>query len=213
MYRSIFLTLVCLCATAGSSLAEPIPWRYDVNVVPSHGTTPLGGTIGQSGGGSGIHEGSTNNFEPYSYYVLQAEENPGRVFEPGEFPITFDFTLTDLNSGEVGSLVFEGYFRGNPYDTGTVLPFFSELGHENAQSITLGGNRYDLWWSGLSSTPVEGLKGPAGVWFSAHVEPDVVETPEPASLTLIGLGLASAGLVHLRRRLRRRPECGSSSVG
>jgi MYXO-CTERM domain-containing protein len=123
-------------------------------------------------------------------------------FDP--HPVSITFTLTDDASGAEGSLVYSGTFdAGTPQGTLSVT-------NPGPRSLVLGNNRYTL--SGFKQdtfveTQMVG-QGTAQFYISAlnvftAVAPLNSPAPEPASLTLAGLGLAMAlggGLYQRRRR-------------
>lgn len=183
-----------------------------INQVPPFSTHP--GT-GQDLSGSIVVGGAPIDFG----YVVHHNEEIGSIFGPATVTVSYNLWLDDGGpAGNVykwhGDFVFS--FKetvntapcsdGNP--KGTICDdFFSyeaDMSNFDPTSFTYGGNNYNITLTGFWDAPV-----PGGVLTDPFYSPENLEhvpayvrasIPEPASMALMGLGLAALGVATRRRK-------------
>jgi hypothetical protein len=112
---------------------------------------------------------------------------------------TLTLKLIDDVSHQSGTLVFKGEFNGTVSSTSAnIINTFTSL---LTRSIVLGDNLYIATMNSFVPPGPPGASNSGSI--GAHVDVTVVHLPEPASLTLLGLG---AGVFLLVRRRRKRDE-------
>jgi hypothetical protein len=113
---------------------------------------------------------------------------------------TLGLFLLDPDSGQSGTLTFNGYFDG------TLSSANSNIGNtftgQTTQTIRLGDH---LFTAHVNSYTPPGLPGTSNSGsIGAHVTITIQTLPEPSTLTLSGVGMILLGVARGRRN-RRRP--------
>jgi hypothetical protein len=121
-------------------------------------------------------------------------------------PFKLALTLTDEASHAQGTLYFQGTFSLTPGLTSSGILIFNS----SIQTLDLGHYAYTVdlsqqtTWVSQQSWMLMGAYG-GGYQVSAQVNVQPHSAPEPTSLTLAGLGLATVLGSGLRRWQRRKP--------
>jgi hypothetical protein len=212
--RSHFVTAVLVAVlTAGRAGAGLVPWSYqwDAHPIvvnadspgphspPPGGITLIPGAITITGGSQGAARGSASivavNLSTFTF-------SPSPSGAPERFsntPYALGITLSDLDSGITGRLKFSGVFDGTMTDSSINL--HTRFTSPTKQSITIGDTAYTVTMT--SYTP----PGPPSVGnegkIQAFVDVRPATAPEPSTLVLCGMGLASALFSPLYGRPRR----------
>ncbi len=119
-------------------------------------------------------------------------------------PYALTLTLTDMASGVTGSLVWTGQFSGIlSRSYAQIANDFTGLAE---QAITLGKNTYRVVIGPYVPPPIPGASNNGSIGARVYVtEGDNgggggIDTPEPSTMVLAGLGLSFLGLSSLRKR-------------
>lgn len=197
-----FATLMC----AAVARAEKVEWGYSVDRdrpaieadVPGTGGITLTNELFRTAAGN-----SDIVLTSLSTFSSAAFDTPD-VFTNSPFALTL--TLTDVASGASGSMTFSGMFSG------ILSRAFSQIETQftgtTEGSLTLGNNTYTVRLNTVVPPPVPGAANPGSIGARVTVTggsgeppppPPPVDTPEPSSLVLAGLGLAGLGLRSVRK--------------
>lgn len=122
------------------------------------------------------------------------------TFTNAQYALTL--TLTDMASGVTGSLVWTGQFNG------VLSRSFATISNEftgmEEQSIKLGDNIYRVVIGPYVPPPIPGASNNGSIGARVYVtEGDnggTIDTPEPSTMILAGLGASFLGLGSLRKR-------------
>jgi hypothetical protein len=144
---------------------------------------------------------------PVLAWSVARESTPDEV---RSLPYRFSVEVRDDASGDSAVLGFEGTLSGQFWRTGSELS--NAFGRDRVQSVELGDREYTLRLSRFDAPTGYGVDGAGAVWAEVRMtaaggtggddgqSPGTVETPEPATLALLGVGVP---LFLLARRLRR----------
>ena len=202
--------LLIVALATGRGHGGLIPWNYQwsadpivVNASPfgpnspaTGGITLIPGAITMTGGSPGVALGNSNivavNLTTFSF-------SPSPTGEPDRFnntPYSLNITLTDIASHDARLMSFHGLFHGTLSDTSANIR--TTFTSPTTQSAMLGGNFYTVNLTSYTppGPPSANNEGTIG----AHVEVHPLETPEPSSLLLCGIGLTGAIGSCVRRR-------------
>jgi hypothetical protein len=220
-WTTLLPALFIFAAQTGNALADPI-YSVESQVYP----VPNAGGSGRSlafarafGAGdgeaaiwasNGDHGTGSLSFN-VAYLSLISHSDSNDVFLSGS-PSTFDtqpftlaITFTDEASHAQGSLLFPGSFSGfvSPDSAAGTLGFTPGI-----QSLGLGSNIYTVDLSSQKSWVGQpaGMIGATSLYgYDIQAQVNVRQAPEPTSLTLTGLGLATILGGGLHRWRRRKP--------
>jgi hypothetical protein len=207
--------VVSFVALAGRATAGPIGWSYTATAETSYHTLMM------NLGSRVLADPATGEMVRHYYYGQMQFPNPTGTAEGnsrlrlvgfgiGDIQdrltpnpliysddINVTLTLRDAASGETGQLATHTSVGFSMFQAdGT--PYYPYMGFSlSDQQLVLGANRY------LVDYRVD--QNGSEAWFVAEVRvKPASETPEPATLALAGLGLASAFGLRLRRRFVAR---------
>jgi hypothetical protein len=202
--RQLFWAVAAALGAASNVTAGPIGWSYSAEYIPTSNpeltftwANQSGSFVVQNGDTTGTHLFNTTGFGG----------PPAAPSGNGLDTIRYDFdvkiTLTDHNSGQSGSVTYQGYYssaweyHSEPGQNGNHWEWIWEVsgfgdGPLGKQSLVLGGNRYTSWAEG----------GGTGQFPDGYLNVTAThETPEPATLVMAGIGLAGFAGLRVRRRL------------
>lgn len=122
------------------------------------------------------------------------------TFTNAQYALTL--TLTDMASGVTGSLVWTGQFNGIlSRSFATISNEFTGL---QEQSIKLGDNIFRVVIGPYVPPPIPGASNNGSIGARVYVTEDngggTIDTPEPSTMILAGLGASFLGLGSLRKR-------------
>ncbi len=227
--RIIWTIFLILAGQTGHAFADPIYFDFQSRIYPgpntgqSNGsdgpysvsfapTTPAGQGSAELDPGSGTHIAGPGsiNIANLLWQVQSIPPNmPGSdsTFNAQSFKLAL--TLTDQASHAQGTLDFQGNFSGTTASGGN-LSFTPSI-----QPLVLGHNTYTVdlshqtqWNTYQNTWMLEAANGGSyNIMAQVNVQPlPPHSAPEPASLSLAGLGLATILGDHLRRRRRQTPK-------
>jgi hypothetical protein len=200
----ILLGAACVVALVGATSAQAafVPWTYNWEpsapfVTSTNGLGRLYLTDEPLGKAVGASDVVVTNLR------TSATSPPGTFDLFNHTPFSATVTITDLNSGKVGSLTWHGYFQGNI--TSGSANVWDVLTSPIAQSITLGQDTFHVS-VGRYSPP-----GPPGITNSGSISGKVTITtaapahaPEPSGALLACLGGSCLSLASWRKWRRGR---------
>jgi hypothetical protein len=203
MGRLSLLALALLTLAADDAAASPIAWSY--KAVPDTPAVladePGTSAVLFSSEASGPLPGNASPLLTTLTTVSVAKEGAPDVFTAAPYGIALE--ITDIASGQKGTLHLTGQLTGTLSETKS--DFTNLFSGNLVQSVVLGDNRYSVTVGQFKSPgpPQGGL--PGTIHATAEVSVEAVGVPEPATLTLVGLGAACAAARYAWRRPRRRP--------
>lgn len=230
--KIIWIVFILLASQTGHAFADPIYFDFQSRIYPgsntgqSNGsagpysvsfapTTPAGQGSAELDPGSGTHIAGPGSIN-IATLLWQVQPNFSGGFNMPGSDSTFNaqsfklaLTLTDEASHAQGTLDFQGAFSGTTSSGGN-LSFTPSI-----QPLVLGHNTYTVdlshqtqWNTDQNTWMLEAANGGwSAIMAQVNVQPLPPQSaPEPASLTLIGLGLATilGGCLPRWRRHTRR---------
>jgi hypothetical protein len=206
--------LAAFLVPASHATAGPIEWGFSTHLARAGGAYgPAAGwgwlTDEFIGGDTTIHEVTFSRLAAagpghgwgWQSVRVGAVVPDGPSYDPlhwAESTFDINLTLTDLASGEAGTLRFTATGWEDvtqDMDHPWVLlgrKSFALITGDAEQTLTLGGNTYHVGLRAVGRYDTAELVADVRVG-------DVQATPEPTTLALAGLGLAAAGLARARR--------------
>jgi hypothetical protein len=202
------IALACLgcLAAAGTAAAGPVwvQYRFDAYTIPA--------TTGEAGINAFAQHRAGQVAVDGEVSLAAFRFSPLRPVPPdsaGDGPLSFDtvtrfalkVALTDMASGEMGVVRMTGAATHNWFQTedgrfqgeaGTIM--FDGGGRAE---FLLGGHEFDVLAEGKIPTEPGAMQ--ASVRIRVH-DPAVLESPEPGTLVLAGVGVAASGGYFARRR-------------
>jgi hypothetical protein len=223
LFPRLFGAGLLLLAAVPPLPAGPISWSYSATVGnPDGPPSAYGQSYAEFVGGGSNEAGQlvafhTTNLSP-TPALLQGPANipVGTIsvqnfawdFRSGGSGYAYSLALTDRASGQTGSVGVSGTLQasftaqwvGQSQGGFVQVPGGGKLTNTftspTAQSVVLGGNRYDVTFSFVPGPYVQGSYQGGEV----HADVQVSGAPEPGTLGLAAVGLIGTGLAAWRRR-------------
>jgi hypothetical protein len=205
----LLVALACSLAAQANAQAAFVNWTYEWSRMPAdvisadaNGTSKLSLTDETAGRAVNSSDIVATNIRTSSTAPRATPNN----FQEAAYSLTLK--LTDDASRESGTLTFNGVFDGTlsassaNISTGFIGP--------TSQELVLGGNRYIVTMDAFSPPGPPGISNAGSIGASVEVvpaedpPPTPNDAPEPSTLFLSGLGLASLGAAWRRRRVTER---------
>ena len=206
--RRYLAALFVLCLTATFGRAEMILWSYQSGAVPSHIFLSTGpGSQSSSLLLGGI--GNTAEHDSATVTVVRMLTF-GNQFNFQNATSTLSLDIKDTASSANHMFTFPVAFNGTANLATHASNVTVTFPGSTSQSFTLGGNVYTvaigpvqpLTWTSLGARFPNAFMGEVDAHVSVNSSSPAA-TPEPSTLTLVGVGLVVVGSTWRRRRRTR----------
>ena len=191
-------SILLMTLTAAVARAENIHWTYSWSNSPSHVTSDHnpGSYVAMSN--EKVTPAVNDSFIVASNLQSFSNASVDRpdLFTNRQYKLTL--TLTDTDSGKSATLMFSGEFNGLMSATNSSITN-TFLGQQS-YTVVLGQHKYTVTINAYTPPGPPGANNSGAIAAHASVIVTLVNTPEPASLTLLLLG---TGLLFISRRGRR----------
>jgi spore coat protein U-like protein len=195
---SVF-ALALLLLSSPSAHAGLISWTYDWNAGPA-AVTAGGGSISMSNETTQIAFGNSNVVATNLKVNSTADPKTPDTFTAGGGHYSLAVDLTDNVSHHSATLFFTGQLQGSfsQYSSNVTNTFFSPT----TQSVQLGNTIFTVTVNSFTppGPPSSGNLGSIGAYVQVAPAIRIASIPEPAGITLAGIGLCLVGLGASRRR-------------
>lgn len=204
---------VSMLATAPRASGAVADFEYGTTITPS----PINATASIPAQGSVVSLAGVGNFASPTSPAFNAAVNPagadivvgtitvvdlglGAYTDTyGPTPITVDLNLRDVDSGNVGTFIFNGTLSGIVASNGTTsASTFTNPFIAASQTQTIGAQSYTVSIIPTADYAAPGSPPPGGAGLAGQYTFHV-SVPEPSSLALAGL--AALGLLRRRRAI------------
>ena len=195
--------VLLLTVAAPAARAEPINWSYSWSNSPTNVTS-------DSDPGSYVHltneklTKAVNSSDIVATNLTtfsQADPDHPAQFTHRTYKLTL--TLIDQDSNKSATVTFAGEFNGRLTSLSSNLSN-TFLG-ATSFSVVLGKHRYVVTMDSYSPPGPPGAHNAGSIAAHADINVGLVNTPEPASLTLLVLGVALVSFAPRGRRRSRSP--------
>jgi hypothetical protein len=201
--RSLFLgTTFAWLLLAGAAQASLVPWSYNWTpsssaVLSDSGLSKITLTNEPTGTAVGTSDVVATNLK----VVSSVDPNTPDTFTAKGYSLAL--SLTDTTSHATGTLTFSGAFSGTV--SGQSSHITNAFTSAVTQSIVLGGNTYTVTIGPFTPPGPPSASNSGSISATALVSVSNGggggnNTPEPATMTLAGLGLAGMSLAGWRKR-------------
>jgi hypothetical protein len=200
----VALAFPLLLVAAASARADPIQWNYNWEPTTAvvKADKPGTGTIQLFDEKAGSAAGNSDTVATNLTTLGTADSKKPDTFTNAAYGLVL--TLTDEASGKSGTLTFKGLLNG------TVSAKSAHIGNTfivpTTQTLLLGQDLYTVTITSYAPPGPPTASKQGAISASVSVQPNTVvgDTPEPATLTLAGLGACGAGLGCWWRRRDRK---------
>ena len=209
--RRFLAALFALCLTATFGRAEMILWSYQSGAMPSH----IFLSTGPDSQSSSLLLGGMGNTPEHDSATVTVVRmlTFGNQFNFQNATSTLSLDIKDMASGANHMFTFPVAFNGTANLATHASNVTVTFPGSTSQSFTLGGNVYTvtigpvqpLTWTSLGARFPNAFMGEV----DAHVSVNSggpAATPEPSTLTLVGVGLFAVAASGWRRRRRTRAQ-------
>src|SRR5688572_5445273 len=191
MRRFALLALALLPLAAANAPASPIAWSYkavpDTPVIQAD--SPGQGAVLLSSEASGTITGNASPLLTTLKTVSVADDASPDLFSAAPYGVLLE--ITDAASGQAGTFKFTGQLNGTL--TAAKVEFTNRFTGDLSQSLVLGGNVYMVSVGQFKAPGAPQGGEPGTIHATAEVVVEAIGVPEPATLTLLGLGAACGG--------------------